>query len=444
MKFPWLAAVATLVACDLGVSTSVIDGGPPGVPDAADPGAPDAAPGQPDADVDPPAGPHPFGTHGGYHGSGVIFPNHRSQAELDDAVKAFYAQWKDRYLEQACGEGVYRISTGGGTGGNGETYTVSEGHGYGMLITAIMFGADPEAKTIFDGLYRYYQDHPSENVPALMAWSQDVSCNDVNNRDSDTDGDLDIAYALLLAHRQWGSDGAIDYRAAAEKIIAGILEGEVAPANHILIGDWAKGSDQHIQGTRPSDFMVSHVRTFAARTGVARWTAVLDRTYAIVAHMQAQHSPAAGILPDFVVDAASDAPKPAPSGWLEGGNDGRYGWNSCRVPWRLSVDFLMSGEARSQTAVRKINAWIRQETGGDPNGINSGYLLSGEAAGGGADMAFLAPFGAAAMVEAESGSNQGWLNALWDEIVARNPQGYYGDSIKMLVLVTMSGNWWVP
>ena len=65
-------------------------------------------------------------------------------------------------------------------------------------------------------------------------------------------------------------------------------------------------------------------------------------------------------------------------------------------------------------------------------------------AGGGADLAFLAPFGVAAMIEPSSGTNQPWLNALWDEIVARNPQGYYGDSIKMLVLVTMSGNWWLP
>jgi len=38
--------------------------------------------------------------------------------------------------------------------------------------------------------------------------------------DSATDGDLDIAFGLLLADAQWGSSGAIDYHQAARDVIA--------------------------------------------------------------------------------------------------------------------------------------------------------------------------------------------------------------------------------
>ena len=37
--------------------------------------------------------------------------------------------------------------------------------------------------------------------------------------DSAFDGDADIAYGLLLAHAQWGSDGSVNYAADASTVI---------------------------------------------------------------------------------------------------------------------------------------------------------------------------------------------------------------------------------
>jgi hypothetical protein len=47
----------------------------------------------------------------------------------------------------------------------------------------------------------------------------------------------------------------------------------------------------------------------------------------------------------------------------------------------------------------------------------------------------------AAMVDS---TNQAWLDALWNHIVAGANQGYYEDSIKMQSMLVMSGNWWAP
>ena len=41
-------------------------------------------------------------------------------------------------------------------------------------------------------------------------------------------------------------------------------------------------------------------------------------------------------------------------------------------------------------------------------------------------------------------SNQAWLDAIWKDLVAGGSQGYYEDSIKMLSMIVMSGNWWEP
>ncbi len=233
----------------------------------ADPGAPDADPGAPDADV-PPGHPDasmpqncgdgpnvPFGSHPHPYASGTIKPNH-AQSQLDDAVRGFYDFWKQAYLGDGCGGGRYLVKTG-----MPNSKTVSEAHGYGMLIAVFMAGYDNQAKTIFDGMYQYYLAHQSANTPFLMAWSQNGSCANNQGPDSATDGDLDIAYALLLADKQWGSNGAIDYHAAAIKIIDAIRAGDVDSGAHwILLGDWAAPGDSQYDATRTSDFIPATCR----------------------------------------------------------------------------------------------------------------------------------------------------------------------------------------
>lgn len=164
---------------------------------------------------------------------------------------AFYNAWKKRYVAQMCGKGRYLVDVaadgkpvGGGT--EAGTLTVSEAHGYGMLLTVIMADADPQARTIFDGMVRYFRDHQATDSPGLMAWNQLRDCSDankVNGGASATDGDLDIAYALLLADRRWGSKGAVNYAAEARRVMAAILKYEVS-GDVLLIGDWARDSDE--------------------------------------------------------------------------------------------------------------------------------------------------------------------------------------------------------
>ena len=62
-----------------------------------------------------------------------------------------------------------------------------------------------------------------------MAWAQNESCQDIEGRNSATDGDLDIAYALLLADVQWGSIGEINYRGEAERTLEAIVDHRSIP-----------------------------------------------------------------------------------------------------------------------------------------------------------------------------------------------------------------------
>jgi endo-1,4-beta-D-glucanase Y len=80
----------------------------------------------------------PFPQHVAYS-AGVMKPTNVTQAQMDDAVKRHYAAWKTKYLRNTGGEYwvMYQPDK-----------TVSEAHGYGMVLTAYMGD-----KAIFDSMF---------------------------------------------------------------------------------------------------------------------------------------------------------------------------------------------------------------------------------------------------------------------------------------------------
>lgn len=345
---------------------------------------------------------HPFPQHTIYT-PGTIKPNNVTQQVMDDSVRSFYDRWKARYLKHDCGSSLYYVFDDE----QAPTICVSEGQGYGMLITTMMAGYDPNAQTYFDGLYNFYREHPSDINNRLMAWREKTGCVTDTSAgvDAATDGDMDMAFGLLLAHEQWGSGGTINYFQEAKALIAAIMQDEI---NHetwaTKLGDWSVVSEPgYYYGTRTSDFMMDHFRIFQQIMSDSSWQNVIDQCYALIASMQSRYSPLTGLLPDFIVRTNS-TPTPASSNYIEAPTDGSYSYNACRDPWRIGVDYLMSGDSRAKDALDKLNAWIRYHTGNDPSQIWSGYHLNGSNVAGNQYNAesFTGPFAVGAMVDPDN------------------------------------------
>lgn len=385
----------------------------------------------------------PFPQHVVY-APGTIRPNHIDQNVQDNDLRAYYDYWKAHYLIDAgvAADGYrrYRISLGN----TDPTHTVSEGQGYGMVIVALMAGYDANAKTYFDGLWRFAKDHPSTVDPRLMAWKVPAA---ITDRDSAFDGDADIAYGLLLASRQWGNCGKINYQAEALNLTAAIFESTIGAQSFLpLLGDWvnANGAKYNQWTPRSSDFMLDHFRAFGRSSGSPKWDKVVTRSQAVINQLQKNYSPTTGLLPDFIVQVSSTdhTPKPAPADFLEGPYDGKYYYNAGRVPWRLGTDALLNNDALSLAFTRKISHWAESKTGGNAQQIKAGYALNGTplAGSGYFTIFFAAPFGVAAMTDA---TQQTWLNNIYDA-VSHIHEDYYEDSVTLLSLLVMSGNYWNP
>lgn len=375
-----------------------------------------------------------------------IKPDHVDQAEMNSSVLEFYGAWQRAYVRESNGNtpgGGYYIEMVGTGEGAESSITTSEAHGYGMIIFALLAGAEPEARAYFDGFFNMFDHHRSVSNDANMSWIIAKSESSAADSSSATDGDLDIAYGLLLAHEQWGSDGTVDYLKQARRTITdGILEGDVRPWNHWLrLGDWDAWSDAY--GTRSSDWMLDHLRAFEHYTREPRWSQAIDAIYDIADSIQRNHAPETGLMPDFILD--EDPPQPAPEGYLD---EPFYDFseNASRFPLRFAIDYGLYGDERTKAVLEPVVRWVLDETEGDLTAFQGRYHLDGrvqDSATGSRDrMAYIASMVAATTIDAKY---QRYLNDGWDAMAERAPTGnYFDDTLQLLAMLYITGNWWAP
>jgi endo-1,4-beta-D-glucanase Y len=371
----------------------------------------------------------PFPTHVTYQ-VGVL-PS-ASAATRDAAVQKQYDSWKANYLVHGCASSEYYVSTKG-DGDAPHNGTVSEAQGYGMNIVPLMAGYDANAKVEFDGLWQLVKNHRDGH--GMMQWKLDgVTCNyaDSGTPDGATDGDLDIGYGLVLADKQWGG-----YTADALAWLGKFYAADVASDGHLKCEDDGPSTD-----SRPSDWMLDHLRAFAAYDTAHDWNKVITKTQSLIQEFTAAYSPTANLLSDFIVSANTTSPKPAPADYQESQPDNIVGYNSLRVPWHMGTDALLYGNSVSLGVAKKESASYKSHSGGDPKKVYPHTKLDGT------------PYSTSDQAEeagdsvgpsAMAAGDQAWTDTIWSYL-ATNPFGdhYFGETIKMIVYIVMAGDYWSP
>ncbi|MGH1324015.1 glycosyl hydrolase family 8 [Bacillus pretiosus] len=371
--------------------------------------------------------------------AGVIKPNHVTQESLNASVRSYYDNWKKKYLKNdlfSLPGGYYVKGEITGDADGFKPLGTSEGQGYGMIITVLMAGYDSNAQKIYDGLFKTARTFKSSQNPNLMGWVVADSKKAQGHFDSATDGDLDIAYSLLLAHKQWGSNGTVNYlKEAQDMITKGIKASNVTNNNRLNLGDW---DSKNSLDTRPSDWMMSHLRAFYEFTGDKTWLTVINNLYDVYTQFSNKYSQNTGLISDFVVKTP---PQPAPKDFLdESEYTNAYYYNASRVPLRIVMDYAMYGEKRSKVISDKVSSWIQNKTNGNPSKIVDGYQLNGSNIGSYPTAVFVSPFIAASTTKSD---NQKWVNSGWDWMKNKK-ESYFSDSYNLLTMLFITGNWWKP
>ena len=409
----------------------------------------------------------PFPQAGEFESVGsVIGPNHISQEQMNSDVVRLYRDLRTRFFRTS-NNGRHSWFEAGGTGVNGSrARTNSETHGYGMMILVLMAGANGDEKEAFDRMNALRRVQGSNIAPRnlprnnLMSWvihdvesstpvAENRTCWDewegcwqtFGRSSSATDGDMDMAFALLLAYAQWDDP---QYLTDALAIINSIKDLNFHPGLYRTnLGDW-HGRFEAITlaqrtTSRSSDWMPGHFRAFYRATNDSFWETAANEVYALLSQVSNHET---GLMADFVIGERNNARTVANSAEaLVAGehNWNNYAFNACRVPWRLALDYVHYATSEARDQISRISTWLRGATGGNPAQIGSGYLLNGTRYSDYSAMAFAAPFASGMLADA---ANQQFLNATYNNIVARGPSSFYNESLRLMNMLLITGNWW--
>lgn len=308
------------------------------------------------------------------------------KAEASQSV-TLYNQWKKAYVGGKTQKYVKSNN------GQGATKAVSEGQGYGMLATVLAAKKGANTHTTFNQFYRYYRAHRISSSNPLMEWEQTKRSGKMTStgseKNSATDGDLDIAYSLILADKKWGSK-TTNYKAAAKNILKAIKKNEINKTTYLpKMGNWATSSYDQSK-LRTSDLTTGYFKTFATYTKDSFWTKVASHSQTAVKKLSARHK--TGLFPDFIKATGSSIKLAAVSAYqIEGASDDQYGYNACRVPWRLAQTYKIKKDSTTKKALKKQLTFFSKRSK-----VTAVYTLGGKAVNSYVNTAFTAPVNFAA------------------------------------------------
>lgn len=251
--------------------------------------------------------------------------------------------------------------------------SVSEGIGYGMLIT--LFQNDMNA---FDSLWNYNKGARNANyyeTPALMPWMvrgfDDVASSAAYA--AALDADFDVATSLIIAYYKYASTDptrANAYLADALNVGKAILTYGINSANNLIYpGDspmWtsATGSGYNIYNL--SYFSPVGLRLLASvdATNAARWNAILAAGYAYMHQVQAN---GAGLFPDWS-NASFVAADPNSS---SKNTYKLFDKEAIRISWRIAWDYYWFQSVDAAQVLNTMANFMIGKTGGDVNAISA-------------------------------------------------------------------------
>ncbi len=317
-----------------------------------------------------------------------------------------YQRWRGSYVE-SCPNGTVRVVSRADE-------SVSEGIGYGLLLTVI-YDAEP---TAFDGLWRYY-NLSADPITGLMPWRVTGCEASVTDVTPASDAELDVAMALILASCKWGGN----YAADATRMINAIQEHETQRYNNVIVlkpaTTWGGATCMN-----PSYFSPAYYRAFALHVPeqAAFWNQFALDSYVVLS--QATY-PTTGLVPDWTNWSGDD-------GCTSAEQEGGYGYDAARTPWRIALDHVWWGTPESAAWLATVTNWVAA------NGIANvvdGYELVGTPVGTAHNSVFVGAFAVGAMTQ-----SQALVDQFTQDLLGINDTAYFQLSTRALYLATLAGH----
>lgn len=334
-------------------------------------------------------------------------------AKFNDQIAQAYARWTANFVRDN------RIIAP-----EQDNITTSEAMGYGMMIAAAMGD-----KAAFDKFHAYVNTRLDDK--GLMHWSS------ASSQGSASDGDIDIAYALLMANVQWPSGG---YATAANTFASRILMHDIQ--SNVVRG----GSNFPQSPFNPSYFAPAAFRAFGTS-----FAAAITEGYRLVGLNVNDQT--RGIPTDWASATdgkQSDAGGAQVTSQIQDTNGkSAMGYDAARVPWRIGLDACLNSGA-DKTALTTIVDFFAQKyaMGAKIDLMKAGwYKTTGMVHTNAKDLqgSYIGPMGVGGMATGNAAMRDRAFRVLLDILESGDfNHTYFPATVGLLSVLFLSGNFPTP
>jgi endoglucanase len=387
----------------------------------------------------------------GTAGHNFPFPQNRENSRCiyphlyrNEDVQAAYTQWKNDTVTSDGAKGFQRVKRPNEPGLEANS-TVSEGIAYGMIIAVYM-----DDQTLFDNLWQYEQQFLDST--GLMNWYIKADGSGLGSNPSGsgaaTDADEDMAFALVMADKQWGGQLKAlkkNYIDIAKAQISAVWNNEVYDYKYLK--PWPANN---LPAVNLSYFAPAYYKIFAKvdTANATNWNNLTTTMYGV---LNTTLNSANGNIDNGLVPAWSNTngtPNAGAFGASGGTSPTNYQYDSCRMPFRIGLDYCWTGDTTAQAYVAKTSKFFSTTVGGATK-IVDGYDLNGTAhaqyqTGSNAQIqssAFVGPAGIGAM---SSSTYQTFVDDAYSVLVTGKALvggTYYDESWMVMSLLMMTANY---
>lgn len=283
-------------------------------------------------------------------------------------IGELYNAHKRDYVEKESGRTVDRQR---------DNVTTSEGESYTMLRAVWM-----DDRATFDKSWEWTQKNLKRPNDKLFSWfygkRPDGSfgiLKDKGGENTATDGDQDIALALVLGSQRWQDP---EYLRQAREIIGDIWELEVVSVGGkpILAANNLEKAAKDTMVVNPSYFAPYAYKIFAKVDPKHDWNALAANSYDVAERSitgKLNKSQSAGLPPDWItIDKKTGAIQASNQPTLTT----NYSYDAMRLPWRFALDWKWNGEPKAKAVLQKMK--FLSEQWGSNRSLSATYGHDGQ------------------------------------------------------------------
>lgn len=252
---------------------------------------------------------------------------------------------------------------------------------FGMLLSVYMADATNDAQSLFNQFMNFYRCFANENKEPKTCKSSNfkIMAGEVYKEDSalvryagvsSPDADMDAALALLLADKQWGSEGAEKYATYAKTLLQDIYDNDIETGEKVHI----KAFSDYDAAFNPSYSAFANFKIFAESGAALKdaWNTLAKNTAAELALCQDSTT---GLVPLWC-DYSTHKPVKVQDFYSYEEGPG-FIYDALLVPWRMATAYYWYGDENAKKVNDKLAKWLSSASYGHASYIKTYYKLDG-------------------------------------------------------------------